>query len=402
LDGFEVSMNASDVKKVLVFGAAAWSLGCGGGEVGSSPSEALPRFTETEGQSTSESPGSATSPAVQPSGEGQTPTGLIPAQTEQEPQAALWTPPTSVDPNTPVGQHGQLRVDGTRLADRAGAPLQLKGISTMWLNWEDEYSTSKAGLQWMRDNWKISLIRAAMGVEEQNSYLTNREGMTEQVRTVVHNAIDLGLYVLIDWHSHAAEMSVEQSKQFFGEMAEEFGSFPNVLYETYNEPIGMEGAWATAIKPYHEQVIPVIRAADPDSVIVLGSRQWSQRVDEAAADPVLGDNLMYTLHFYACTHGQGLRDLGQQAINAGLALFVTEWGATNADGGTPRNPGVCADEATLWHDWMDERQVSWAAWKLDDCVDTSCLFRAGAPKDGGWTSEWLNGHAEFVINRLSN
>lgn len=47
---------------------------------------------------------------------------------------------------------------------------------------------------------------------------------------------------------------------------------------------------------------------DPDNIIIIGSPNWSQDVDIAAADPVEGTNLMYTLHFYAGSHGQELRD----------------------------------------------------------------------------------------------
>lgn len=322
----------------------------------------------------------------------------MPAAPPQTPPSAAWQPPASIDPSTPVGIHGQLRVEGTDLVDQSGNAVQLKGISTMWLNWEDKYSTSKAGLQWMRDNWNITLYRAAMGVEPEGAYLSDPDRALSQLRQVVHNAIDLGVYVLIDWHDHNAHLNQAKSAEFFSKIAEEFGQFPHVLYETFNEPEQID--WASQIKPYHEAVVPAIRAKDPDNVIILGTRQWSQRVDEAAADPVSGTNLMYTVHFYACDHRDQQRGEAQTAYDAGLALFVTEWGATPADGGAS-SPTVCADAAQAWHDWMNERSISWAAWKLDGCGDSSCLFNSDdAPADGGWTDQWLNGHAQFVVDRL--
>jgi endoglucanase len=42
---------------------------------------------------------------------------------------------------------------------------------------------------------------------------------------------------------------------------------------------------------------------------------------------------MYTLHFSSWTHGSGLRDKANAALNRGLPLFVPEWDATHADGG---------------------------------------------------------------------
>jgi endoglucanase len=310
-----------------------------------------------------------------------------------------WQGPATLDPNTPVGRHGQLRVQGTNLVDQSGTPVQLKGISTMWLNWEDKYSTSKAGLQWMRDNWKITIFRAAMGVEPEGAYLSNPDRMMAQLRQVVRNAIDLGVYVLIDWHDHHAYENTDKAVEFFGKVAEEFGAYRHVLYETFNEPEQVD--WSTQIKPYHVAALGAIRAKDPDGVVILGSRQWSQRPDEAIADPVPGENLMYTVHFYACDHRDQQRSEAQRAYDAGLALFVTEWGATPADGGDA-NPTVCEPEATAWLDWMDERKIGWAAWKLDGCDDSSCLFNSdAAPVEGGWTDQWLNGHARLIVSRLT-
>lgn len=339
-------------------------------------------------------PATPTTPVVMPS-----PTPSTPPISPAPAMGGDWQPPASIDPNTPVGQHGQLRVEGNRLLDASGAPVQLKGISTMWLNWEDKYSTSKAGLQWMRDNWNIKIFRAAMGVEPEGAYLSNPEATVEHLRQVVHNAIDLGLYVMIDWHDHNAHQHPDRAIEFFSQIAEEFGAFPHVLYETFNEPEAAPD-WSGTIKPYHEAVLPAIREKDPDNIVILGSRQWSQRVDEAAADPVQGTNLMYTVHFYACDHRDQQRSEAQIAYDAGLALFVTEWGATPADGGAAQ-PTVCEDAAQAWHDWMDERNIGWAAWKLDGCADSSCLFNSdAAPADGGWTDQWLNGHARFVVDRL--
>ena len=110
---------------------------------------------------------------------------------------------------------------------------------------------------------------------------------------------------------------------------------------------------------------------------------------------------MYTLHFYACTHTDALRGKANNALSKGLPLFVTEWGATHADGGTDGK--VCLDEARAWHEWMNAQGVGWTAWKLDNCAqDSSCILAPGAPVAGGWTSEHLNGHGVFVRARMQD
>jgi endoglucanase len=312
--------------------------------------------------------------------------------------STTWQPPESVEAGSPVDRFGALRVEAGALLDESGAPVQLKGVSTMWLNWEFSYAGSKEGLRWMRDSWGLSVIRAAMGVEPAGAFLTNEPGMLAQVRAVVRNAIDLGVYVIIDWHDHNAELHQEDAAAFFAQMAEEFGQYPNVLYETYNEP--RQVAWSAVVKPYHEAVSAVIRERDPDNIIIMGTPFWSQAVDQAADDPVTGTNLMYTVHFYSCEHRAQQRAQARDAADRGLAIFVTEWGATEANGGTDPSSAVCLEEAQLWHEFMNERGISWAAWKLDGCQDLSCLLRAQAPRNGGWTDEWLNGHAPFVRDRM--
>ena len=60
----------------------------------------------------------------------------------------------------------------------SGVAVQLKGPSSMWLHWEEDgYAESLEALEWIRDNWNLSVIRAAMGVEPEGAYLTDPEQM---------------------------------------------------------------------------------------------------------------------------------------------------------------------------------------------------------------------------------
>jgi endoglucanase len=322
---------------------------------------------------------------------------------------------------SPVAVHGQLQVVGTQLLDQLGVPVQLKGVSSMWLNWESApYPESRTALEYARDNWKLSVIRAAMGTDASQGYLAgNANGMLGKVESIIQNAIALGIYVLVDWHTEMAVDQQEEAEAFFAAMAQKYGGFPNVIWEPYNEP--NRYTW-DQIKPYHEAVVDAIRAVDPDNLIVMGTPNWSQDVDVAALDPVRPAsgtaNLMYTLHFYACTHKQKFRAKADNAMASGLALFVTEFGATPADGGVPANGDdhVCREETHLWFDWMAANHISGVAWKLDKCGHTSCILSASAPVNGPWTDDVLTtdvsnalveagvtqggGHGLFIVDWL--
>jgi endoglucanase len=304
--------------------------------------------------------------------------------------------PATAQADTPVATHGQLHVCGTTLCDEHDNQVQLRGVSSMWLNWESApYAENLDALEWMRDNWNLQVIRAAMGVEPEGAYLDDPDKARAQVETIIQNAVAAGVYVIVDFHAHEANLVQSEAEAFFSDLAQRYGHLPNVIWETWNEPLQV--SWSDVIKPYHESVTSAIRAADPDNVIILGTSQWSQSVDQAAADPVDGTNLMYTLHFYACSHTQWLRDTGDAALAAGLPLFVTEWGATHADGGL--DGVVCEPEGQAWIDWMRANNISWTAWKLDVGTDASNLLSDGAPLTGGW-DDFLQGHAPLVVANM--
>ncbi|WP_194201942.1 cellulase family glycosylhydrolase [Glycomyces albidus] len=314
--------------------------------------------------------------------------------TEPEP-----TDPDPTDPppaGTPVERHGQLSVCGANMCNEDGQAIQLRGISSMWLHWQTQpYAQSLSALEWMRDNWNIEVFRVAMGVEPAGAYLDDPGRWKSEVETVIRNAAEAGVYLIVDFHAHQAHQHRSEAVAFFSDLADRYGHLPNIIWEPYNEP--EQVSWTGAVKPYHEAVLAAIRAQDPDNIVVLGTPTWSQDVDVAAADPVSGTNLMYTLHFYSCTHAQWNRDKADAAIDAGLALFVTEWGASAADGGLDGR--VCLDEAQRWIDWMAANRISWTAWKLDVGTDSTNLLSSGAPLNGGWDNH-LHGHAPFVIANL--
>jgi len=279
---------------------------------------------------------------------------------------------------SPVSTHGRLQVSGNTIVGESGQPAQLRGMSMFWSQWMSKYWDADA-VHWMHNDWGASVLRAAMGVDESEGYIhaDNATFNKNLVTTVVDASIDAGIYAIIDWHSHNAEQYPEESKAFFSEMAQKYGSYPNVIFELFNEPTTQD--WSTVIKPYHEEVIAEIRKHS-NNLIILGSSTWSQDVDIACADPVQDDNVAYTLHFYAGTHRQSLRDKATTALSNGCALFVTEWGTCGASG----NGTLDFDETKLWTDFMDAHHISSANWAVSDKLESCSALQADASVSGGW------------------
>jgi endoglucanase len=177
-------------------------------------------------------------------------------------------------------------------------------------------------------------------------------------------------------------------------MAQRYGATPNVIYEPWNEPV--RHSWSRIIKPYHESIVSTIRQYDPDNLIILGTRNWSQKVEEAALNPVIGKNLAYTLHFYAATHDQYLRTEAQKALNAGAALMVTEYGTCEASG-----DGIIDEaETRLWWQFLDENKISHLNWSVADKEEAAAALVPGASEFGGWTLEQLTTSGKLVRSEI--
>jgi endoglucanase len=168
-----------------------------------------------------------------------------------------------------------------------------------------------------------------------------------------------------------------------------------VIYELWNEPL-KEHDWNTVIKPYHESVIPKIRAHDPDNLIVCGTQTWSQDVDKASRDPVKFENIAYTLHFYAATHKQSLRNKAEAALTNGIALMVTEWGTSESSG----NGKLDDEETRKWWEFMDRHHVSWCNWSLADKNETSAALKPGGNAAGAWSTNDLSRSGNLVRQEL--
>lgn len=280
----------------------------------------------------------------------------------------------------PVKKHGALRVVGTKLVDKDGKPIVLRGMSFGWHNfWPRFYNEST--VKWLHEDWKCTVIRAAMGVEPDRGYLKDSAGSIAAVKAVVDAAIKEGIYVIIDWHSHNIQLN--EARTFFARMAALYGKYPNVIYEVFNEPD--YESWAD-VKAYSLEVIKTIREIDPDNIILVGSPHWDQDIQLPAADPIKGyANLMYTVHFYAGTHKQWLRDKTNAAITKGLPVFISECAGMEASGNGPIN----YDEWQKWVDWMETNGLSWITWSVSDKDESCSVLKPSASSKGHWKEKNL-------------
>jgi len=298
---------------------------------------------------------------------------------------------------TPVAINGALSVENGIIVNKSGSAPQLRGISFSWSIWGGRKYYNPAVVDWLANDFKVSIIRASMAVQPDHGYLQEPVQQTQLVVNVVDQAIKDGIYVLIDWHDHHSNLHIPQSKAFFTEMAKKYTGVPNVIYEIWNEPEGTI-SWDT-VKNYAVQVVTEIRKYDPDNLIVVGSPRWDQDVDVAAANPITGfKNIAYSFHFYASDpyHQEKLRAKADLAIKKGLPLMITEWGVGESNGNGKFDKML----VKTWLQWMEDNRLSWANWNITDKDETTALLVPGAPDNGGWTDDQLTAAGVYIREKL--
>ena len=293
-----------------------------------------------------------------------------------------------------VEQHGRLQTKDANIVDQQGRAVSLAGMSLFWSQWQGKYYTADV-VDWLVKDWKLSVIRVAVGVEH-GGYLENPEREMAKTKAVIDAALHNDIYVIIDWHDHKAEEHTEQSVEFFSQIAEAYGTHPNIIYEIYNEPLQV--SWKDVIKPYAAEVITAIRKHDSDNLIIVGTPQWSQRVDVVSESPIADNNVAYSLHFYAGTHKQWLRDAAKKAINAGVPIVVTEWGTVNANG----DGAIDFESVNEWMSFIREHSLTHLNWAVSDKQEGASVLSPGASPMGHWPDSHLTDSGRLLRSLIKD
>lgn len=295
----------------------------------------------------------------------------------------VWPQDNKKQPEEPTGtvsRHGWLRVDGNKIVDKDGKPFQMKGFSLFWSQWSNNFYVPET----VETHAALgaTVVRAAMGVE-MGGYLQNKNER-EKIETIVQAAIDQDIYVIIDWHSHGQYR--KEAKEFFVEMAKLYAETPNVIFELWNEPVF--DSWDT-VRSYSQEITNAIRAQDAKNLVIVGSPSWSQRVDLAALSPIDDFNTAYSVHFYAASHGQWLRDRVSNAMRDGIAIVVTEFGVCDASG----NGRIDLAESEKWLTFLAANNISWANWSWFDKDESASALVPGTSPFGPYeytqSGEWI-------------
>ena len=291
-----------------------------------------------------------------------------------------------------------LKIKGTKLVDTSGNIVQLRGISTLGMRYP-EYITEEA-LETFRDEWNMNTVRLALYTDEPGGYCTdgNKDELKQLMIKGVEIATKLSMYVIIDWHilyDKSPLVYKNEAAVFFDEMAERFASYTNVIYEICNEP--QESPFGSVIRPYAEEIIPIIRKHSRDSVIIVGTNKWSQEVDDVIGQRLDDPNVCYALHFYAATHKDKLYKKAEKALGAGIPLFISECNICDASG----DGVVDTVYGAKWIDFADKNDISFIVWNLSNKDESSAVIKHDVSTLSHWNDEDYTEAALWFKNRLA-
>ncbi|MCB0718558.1 MAG: glycoside hydrolase family 5 protein [Bacteroidetes bacterium] len=277
----------------------------------------------------------------------------------------------------------RLRVEGNQFVNETGDRVVLRGVS-----FSDPDRLERVG-HWNREyfetarEWGANLVRFPVHPSAWRS--RGREAYLELLDSGIALAGELGMYVIIDWHSIGNlrtdlyfrpmyETSMKETLEFWQAIAERYADNPVVaFYEIFNEPTQYNGRLGKLTWEQHvsimEDVIHVIYAFNRRAIPLVGGLDWGYNISYVRDRPVAYPNVAYVTHPYPQKRAEPWppewqRDFG--LIAEDYPIVATEFGFMSADGPGAHVPVISDEhygEAII--DFFEERGISWTVWVFD-------------------------------------
>ncbi len=272
-----------------------------------------------------------------------------------------------------------IRVEGNRFINDRGEVVLYKGLSI-----SDPDKIEKDG-HWGKRHfevirgWGANIVRIPV-----HPVSVRQRGFPEYIKLLdqaVDWCTDLGMYVIIDWHSignlhmemfqaDMYETSKRETLYFWKKIAARYkGNTTVAFYEVYNEPTVYNGTlgkctWAE-LKVILEDIIDVIYAHDPEVIPLVGGFNWAYDLRDMAYHPIAREGVAYVTHPYPgkCTPP---REPHWEAHFGFLAdrypIIATELGYFFEGEHHLIDDGSYRDAIVQY---LEQKGISWCVWVFD-------------------------------------
>jgi hypothetical protein len=201
---------------------------------------------------------------------------------------------------------------------------------------------------------------------------------------------ELGMYVILDWHSIGNEVTGyapqvpelfchtdAMTTNFWERVASHFKAEPHVIFEIFNEPQNIP---ATDWRRCANRLVRGIRAQGARQLIIVGGLDYGRKLDWVLREPVAGENIAYASHIFP-SHAQSGWDHDFGNVGARYPVVITEWGFIDKkQTPNPSDTYLSGDVSTYGGPLMSylaERGIGWVACWFDEQWQPAMLLPGG-------------------------
>ncbi len=296
--------------------------------------------------------------------------------------------PTSFDA-TRLQPQSYIRVQGNRFVDDRQQTVVFRGVNIADPDWVYRKDQWRKGLFEEIHRWGANVVRLPVHPVAWRG--RGEQGYFDLLDQAVLWANELGLYLILDWHSigylpnELFQSSIyntthAETLYFWKAAAARYKNVPTLaLYEIFNEPTTMGGTLGQPDwdlwKAQNEKIIDLIRANNPAAIPVVTGFDWAYDLTPIRAKPIARDGIAYAVHPYPQKvtpqppTEENYHKAWQQGwgfVAASYPLIATEIGWVKPDGKGPHVPVINdGSYGPQIVSFMEARGISWTVWCFD-------------------------------------
>lgn len=276
-----------------------------------------------------------------------------------------------------------INVQGNKFVDESGKVVVFRGLN---IADPDKIARDKRFTRKhfeVIQSWGANVVRVPVHPSAWRKQ--GKKAYLELLDQMVIWANELGMYVILDWHSIGnLKSQMFQNNSYYTDKPETYDFWRTVseryagihavaFYEIFNEPTVFNGRLGIVSwddwKAINEEIITIIQAHNPKAISLVAGFNWAYDLTPIAKAPIERDNIAYVSHPYPMKVGAPYeknweRDFGFAADK--YPVFATEIGyqlATDKGAHVPViDDGSYGKRIT---DYFGNKGISWVGWVFD-------------------------------------
>lgn len=252
-------------------------------------------------------------------------------------------------------------------------------------------------------SWGANIVRLPLN---QADWFDDTADYKQRVRDIVALANSSGMVAILDLHRIDSALDLNEQRPmpndasitFWTELANEFKSNPEVMFELYNEPFDVDwNEWENGgtRDGYDFVGIPdllaAVRDAGANNLVLIGGTNWSYYLDGMPDLP--GSNIAFTTHLYDYSNKQPAAwEADWRFMVANAPVFITEFGP-GPTGGTEVNAYAQAVVASA-----AAGNIHWTAWGFWHFSQNGIVDKSWDPAANSYP---LTGWGNYVKDTLA-